>query len=103
MTPIEKNIFPDENSGTEIKHTKKKKKKKKKKANYFSYLYLFSFVFICALLCLSYAIKSYSPEVDVAIGNNDNYTLNYSDVDMEVKSIDERLKWIQMEDELPTV
>ncbi len=86
--------------------TKKKKKsgrKLKKKTNFFSYLYLFAFVFLCALWGVSHIIKSYSPEIDVTIGNNEAFTLNDSDVDVEIRTIDERLKWIQMEDDLPSV
>ncbi len=87
------------------KKTKKKKngKNKKRKSDFFSYLYLFAFVFLGALWGLSYIIKSYSPEIDVTIGNNEAFTLNDSDIDMEIRTIDERLKWIQMEDDLPSV
>lgn len=77
-------------------------RKKKNKKN-FGYIYLFIFVFIIALVSLSYIIKSYSPDVDVAIGNNEALTLSESEMNMEIKPIDERLKWIQMEDEMPSV
>lgn len=80
----------------------KKKKRKKQKRNYL-YFYLFAFVFVVALAGFSYLVKSYSPDVDVAIGNNDALPLSESDMDVEIKSVDERLKWIQMEDEMPTV
>ncbi len=79
-----------------------KRKKKKKKQN-FGYLYLFTFVFIIVLIGISYILKSYSPDIDVEIGNNDALTLSETEMDVEIKSIDERLKWIQMEDEMPTV
>lgn len=80
----------------------KKSKRKKRKHNYL-YFYLFAFVFLVALAGFSYLVKSYSPEIDVTIGNNDTLTLSESDMDVEIKSVDERLKWIQMEDEMPTV
>ena len=79
-----------------------KRKKKKRKQN-FGYLYLFTFVFIIVLIGISYILKSYSPDIDVEIGNNDALTLSETEMDVEIKSIDERLKWIQMEDEMPTV
>jgi len=79
----------------------RKKRKKSKKS--FGYLYLFAFVFLGALAGLSYIVKSYSPDIDVAIGNNEALTLSDSDMEVEIKSVDERLKWIQMEDEMPTV
>ena len=86
---------------------KRKKKKlnnlKKKKSHFFAYLYLFSFVFLGALLGLSLVIKSYSPDIDVSIGNNSNFILNDSDMDVEMKTVDERLKWIQAEDSMPGV
>lgn len=78
------------------------KKRKKKKIN-FGYLYLFTFVFLAAFFGLSYIVKSYAPDTDVSIGNNDSLTLNDSDMDVEIKTVDERLKWIQMEDEMPSV
>ena len=52
---------------------------------------------------MSYIVKSYAPDTDVSIGNNDSLTLNDSDMDVEIKTVDERLKWIQMEDEMPSV
>lgn len=96
----------DKDFNETIKRKSQKKKipnMKNKKSNFFSYLYLFAFVFLGALWGLSYIIKSYTPEIDVSIGNNESFTLNDSEVDMEVRTIDERLKWIQMEDDLPSV
>ncbi|MCD7780849.1 MAG: SPOR domain-containing protein [Candidatus Gastranaerophilales bacterium] len=79
----------------------RKKRTKNKKG--FGYLYLFAFVFLIALAGLSYVVNAYSPDVDVTIGNNESLTLSESDMEVEIKSVDERLKWIQMEDEMPTV
>ncbi len=79
------------------------RKKRNKKKRSFGYFYLFAIVFLSALAGISYVVKSYSPDIDVAIGNNDALTLSESDMDVEIKSVDERLKWIQMEDEMPTV
>ncbi len=79
------------------------RRKKRKRKNFFGYLFLFSLVFIFALFGLSYIVKSYSPKVDVTIGNNEALTLSEQDMDVEIKTIDERLKWIQTEDEMPTV
>ena len=77
------------------------KRQKRKRKTGFGYLVLFALVFILALLGLSYLVKSFSPDVDVSIGNTEPLTLN--DSDNEIKTVDERLKWIQMEDELPSV
>ena len=77
--------------------------KKRKKKLHFGYIYLFLFIFLSALIGFSYLVKSFSPDIDVTIGNNEAMTLGESEMDVEVKSIDERLKWIQMEDDLPTV
>lgn len=73
-------------------------RKKKKKRTGLRYLILFTLVFISALFGLSYIVKSYSPDVDVAIGNNEALTLSEEDIDVEMRTIDERLKWIQLED-----
>ena len=80
-----------------------KLKRKKKKKGIMGYIYLFIFVFVCALFGMTYFINSYSPDIDVEIGNKSELTLNDDDIGMEVKTIDERLKWIQQEDELPSV
>ena len=87
------------NQSTSIPQGKKRKKKKFR----FGLIYLFLFIFLSALAGFSYLVKLYSPDIDVTIGNNEAMTLGESEMDFEVKSIDERLKWIQMEDELPTV
>ncbi len=78
-------------------------KRKKNKKNAMGYIYLFVFVFLSALAFMSYLVKSYSPAVDVEIGNKEDLTLGESDMSVEIKSIDERLKWIQEEDEMPSV
>ena len=79
------------------------KKTKKRKKNRFGLVYLFLFVFLAALAGISYFVKSYSPDIDVTIGNNEALTLSSTESDPEIKAIDERLKWIQMEDDLPSV
>lgn len=80
-----------------------KLKRKRKNKSLLKYLILFFCVFaICVILFLS-GIKSYTPVADVDIGNNESMTMNENDLDFEIKSVDERLRWIQMEDDLPTV
>ncbi|MBQ3642058.1 SPOR domain-containing protein [bacterium] len=86
----------------EIKVEKRSKRKKNTKGMLHG-LFLFVCVFVFALLIFFFLAKSYSPNVDVAIGNTESMTLNEEDMDVEIKSVDERLKWIQMEDELPSV
>ena len=80
-----------------------KLKRKRRKNSFMGYFYLFLFVFVLALAGLSYLVKSYSPEVDVTLGNIESEPISQADMGMEVKSVDERLKWIQMEDEMPSV
>ncbi len=80
-----------------------KLKRKRRKNSAIGYLYLFIFVFVIALAGFSFAVKSYTPEIDVTLGNVETAPLSQSDMDIEVKSVDERLKWIQMEDEMPSV
>ncbi len=85
------------------KEAKLKRKRRRRKKSSLGYLLLFTFVFITALWGLSYAVKSLSPNVDVEIGNNEALTDAALENDVEIKTVDERLKWIQMEDDLPTV
>ena len=82
-------------------YTQERKPKRRKKR--FGLVYLFLFVFVSALAGMSYLVKQYSPEIDVTIGNKEPLTLGSSETDVEIKAIDERLKWIQMEDDLPSV
>ncbi len=79
-----------------------KRKKRKKKKSY-GFVYLFAVVFVGALYLITNLINLYSPNIDVTIGENPDLTLTDSDMDVEIKSVDERLKWIQMEDDMPTV
>lgn len=84
-------------------NNKAKLKRKNKKKKIAGYIYLFIFVFITALVGITYVINYFSPNVDVEIGNKSSLILNDEDIGMEVKTVDERLKWIQEEDELPSV
>lgn len=77
------------------------KRKKRRNKSGLRYILLFALVFLFALWGLSYLVQSFSPDVDVTIGNNEALILD--ETDSEIKTVDERLKWIQMEDELPTV
>ena len=88
---------------TEDKQIQLRRKRRRKNKGIMGYFCLFISVFAIALFGLSFFVKSYSPDVDVSIGNNDSLTLSETDMNVEVKSVDERLKWIQMEDEMPSV
>ena len=85
------------------KEEKSTKKKKKRSKGFLHSLFLFVCVFMFAFGVFFFLAKSYSPDVDVSIGNNESLTLGEEDLDVEIKSVDERLKWIQMEDEMPSV
>ncbi len=89
-------------TNTVAKNTSDNKKKKQKKIR-LGFLYLFIFVFFIALMLLSFAVKRYSPDVDIAIENNKDISQDYPDTDYEIRPIDERLKWIQKEDDMPSV
>ena len=63
---------------------------------------LFLVTFLVSLIVITYFIKSMSPDVDVEIGGGEEQTLEHEDTDSEVKQpIDDRLRWIQMEDNMP--
>ncbi len=80
-----------------------KLKRKRKKRSLLNSILLFLCVFsICVFIFLS-GIKSYTPTADVTLGDETSSTVNEDDLNFEIKSVDERLKWIQMEDDLPTV
>lgn len=84
--------------------TKKVKRKRRRNFGFLKYLLLFVFVFVLALVGISHFVNSYSPKVDVTIGDTDeSLTLSNPEAEIEMKTIDERLKWIQMEDEMPSV
>jgi len=63
---------------------------------------LFIVTFFVSLIVITYFIKSMSPDVDVEIGGSHNQVETDSDSDVK-QAIDERLRWIQMEDNLPGV
>ena len=73
----------EQNPNTEDLITRQNKAKKGKKKKKFGWLYLFVFVFILSLVSVSYLVKYYSPDVDVAIGNSDDLTLNSSESNMK--------------------
>lgn len=87
----------------EEKKVPAKKKKRKRKNDLMNYFILFIIVFVITLGGLSYLVKSFTPKVEIEIGENNAVPLSESDMNVEVKSVDERLKWIQMEDEMPSV
>lgn len=93
----------EQNEAIAIEQKQNKQRKKRRKKSFLGYLLLFLIVFISCLVGFSHFVKSYSPDVDVSIGNVEEMTLSESDMDFEIKSIDERLRWIKMEDEMPSV
>lgn len=80
-----------------------KRKKRKRNGNAVQYLLFFALMFSLALYGVTYIVDSYSPDVDVQIGNSEPITLTDEDMSINEKTVDERLKWIQEEDELPSV
>lgn len=72
------------------------KSKKKSKTNNTKIVFISAFVitFIVAVLVMGIALKHFSPTVDVNIGQNEIQT---DDTDSD-SDIDDRLKWIQYED-----
>ena len=67
-------------------------------------LALFIVTFLISLIVITYFIKSFSPNVDVEIGGEEEVqqTTDSSDSESDVKkAIDDRLRWIQLEDNMP--
>lgn len=65
---------------------------------------LFIVTFLVSLVIITYFIKSFSPNVDVEIGSDEEQTVEENSSDSDVKkAIDDRLRWIQMEDNMPGV
>lgn len=63
---------------------------------------LFLVTFLVSLIVITYFIKSMSPDVDVEIGGENEQTVEQDGTDSEIKQpIDDRLRWIQMEDNMP--
>ena len=64
---------------------------------------LFTITFLLTLVAVTYVIKNYSPNVDVEIGGESESQAAYDESDgMEPKkAVDDRLKWIQLEDNMP--
>lgn len=91
----------NENYTEEDKFLAERPRKKRRHSNGTGYIYLFILVFAAAFFAITKAVKSYSPDVDVQIGNKEEITLNDDDMNFEARPIDERLKWIQSEDDLP--
>lgn len=85
---------------SEKNETRKKYKKIKNTA--MQNISLFLVVFIISLAALSFLVKLFTPKVDVQIGDNETVLITEKDMDVEVRPIDERLKWIKMEDEMPS-
>lgn len=63
---------------------------------------LFIVTFFVSLIIITYFIKSMSPDVDVEIGGKHTQTSDETESEMK-QPIDDRLRWIQMEDNLPGV
>ncbi len=65
---------------------------------------LFIVTFLVSLIVITYFIKSMSPDVDVEIGGEDIQAVEEQSTESDVKkAIDDRLRWIQMEDNMPGV
>lgn len=64
---------------------------------------LFIVTFLISLIVITYFIKSMSPDVDVEIGGEEVQQSSESTESDIKKAIDDRLRWIQMEDNMPGV
>ena len=67
-------------------------------------LALFIVTFLISLIVITYFIKSFSPNVDVEIGGEEEQIQSTESTDTESdvkKAIDDRLRWIQLEDNMP--
>lgn len=65
---------------------------------------LFTITFLLTLVAVTFVIKNFSPNVDVEIGGESDAEVSYDDDSIESKkAVDDRLKWIQLEDNMPGV
>ena len=64
---------------------------------------LFIVTFLISLIVITYFIKSMSPDVDVEIGGEEAQQSSESTESDIKKAIDDRLRWIQIEDNMPGV
>lgn len=64
---------------------------------------LFIATFLVTLVGVVYLIKSFSPNVDVEIGGEEEYEQNEEPLSDSKGAVDDRLKWIQLEDNMPGV
>lgn len=78
------------------------KKKSLQKAKNKRVLYLFFATFFLSMFIVGFLIKTLSPNVDVEIGD-DVDTASEETVEEQPKGVDDRLKWIQFEDNMPGV
>ncbi|MBO5948017.1 SPOR domain-containing protein [bacterium] len=76
--------------------SKENKKKKNKESTTVS-IFLITFIVTFAFVALS--VKYFSPEIDVEIEGKEQI----AEEDVEKGSVDERLRWIQFEDNMPGV
>lgn len=75
----------------------KENKKKKNKESKTVSIFLITFIVTFAFVALS--VKYFSPEIDVEIEGKEQI----AEEDVEKGSVDERLRWIQFEDNMPGV
>ena len=76
---------------------KTKSKNKKRKESKTISIFLITFIVTFAFVALS--VKYFSPEIDVEIESKEHI----AEEDVEKGSVDERLRWIQFEDNMPGV
>lgn len=62
---------------------------------------LFVVTFLVSLVIITYFIKSMSPDVDVEVGGDDEQATQEDSASGVKQAIDDRLRWIQMEDNMP--
>ncbi len=75
-------------------------KKKKKNTKKFAFIFLFSVTFIVTLFLVGAMFKNFSPPVDVNIGSQEVTESNDDIDDFQQGDVDNRLKWIQFEDNM---
>ena len=74
-------------------------KVKKKKNGNITFILLFAITFVMTLFLVSAMFKNFSPPVDVNIGGEETISENPVE-EFPEKDIDDRLKWIQFEDNI---
>ena len=98
--------MPEENQDTIIEPIKEFKVPEKSNSNKKNLIYLFLITFVFGIIIVSVLLKGIAPNMDLDIGENPVASMNQRDDEYEDNiriQIDQRLKMIQNEEDMPGV